>query len=266
VTITNCYVTGKYQLGTLLDGTFKEFGPEFKNHNTGRIKFGTESNGGFKNITVSNCVFEGCRGLAIEAVDGAICEDLTIVGITMRELKNSPMFLRLGARMRGPKDAAVGRMKRILISNITSYDALPNLCSIISGIPGHDIEDLKISDIYLHQLGGGTRDEATLQPEEKEAGYPEPTMFGTMPASGFFLRHCKNVEFSNVEIATDQPDHRPAFWVRDVKGADFFRVKAPGVAPVFALQDVIDFRVSASRGVKDTALDKITHAELPSSS
>ncbi|HEU5403171.1 MAG TPA: glycoside hydrolase family 28 protein [Terriglobales bacterium] len=268
LTITNCYVTGKYQLGTLLDGTFKEFGPEFKNHNTGRIKFGTESNGGFKNITVSNCVFEGCRGLAIEAVDGAICEDITIVGITMRELKNSPMFLRLGARMRGPKDASVGRMKRILISDITSYNALPNLCSIISGIPGHNIEDLKIRDIYLHQLGGGTREEAALQPEEKETAYPEPTMFGTLPASGFFVRHCKNLEFSNVEIAAEQADHRPAFWLKDVDGADFFRVKGPvaAVAPVFALQEVRDFRVSASRGVKDTMLDKTRHAELPSSS
>ena len=33
----------------------------------GRIKCGTESNGGFKNITISNCVFEGCMGLALES-------------------------------------------------------------------------------------------------------------------------------------------------------------------------------------------------------
>jgi len=46
VTITNCEVSG-YDEGTLLDGTFKR---EFRNQNgtfspTGRIKFGTESNG-----------------------------------------------------------------------------------------------------------------------------------------------------------------------------------------------------------------------------
>ena len=62
VTITNCQVSG-YDEGTLLDGTYKR---EFRNANgtfspTGRIRFGTESNGGFKNITVSNCVFDYSR-------------------------------------------------------------------------------------------------------------------------------------------------------------------------------------------------------------
>src|SRR6185369_3050080 len=79
VTITNCQVSG-YDEGTLLDGTYKR---DFRNPNgtfspTGRIKFGTESNGGFKNITVSNCVFDYSRGLALEAVDGALLEDVTI--------------------------------------------------------------------------------------------------------------------------------------------------------------------------------------------
>src|SRR6202522_807177 len=61
VTITNCYVTGNYELGTVLDGTFKRFAPDAHVPRTGRIKCGTESNGGFKNITISNCVFEECN-------------------------------------------------------------------------------------------------------------------------------------------------------------------------------------------------------------
>ena len=80
VTITNCYVTGDYQLGAMLDGTFKRWGPESKLVPTGRIKCGTESNGGFKNITISNCVFESCRGFALESVDGALLEDVTFTG------------------------------------------------------------------------------------------------------------------------------------------------------------------------------------------
>jgi polygalacturonase len=265
VTITNCYVTGNYQLGTMLDGTFKTFGPEFKNHNTGRIKCGTESNGGFKNITISNCVFEGCRGFAIETVDGALAEDITFTSITMRDLKNSPLFLRLGTRMRGPKDSAIGALKRVIISNVTSHGALPELSSIISGVPGHYIEDIKVSDVYLHQAGGGTREMAVLQPPEKEDSYPEPTMFGTLPATGFFLRHIKNIEMSHVEIATEMPDERPAFWLNDVDGADFFRMKGPraGKSSIFLLNDIQDFRVSGSRGVKDIILDKAAHAAIP---
>jgi polygalacturonase len=82
VTITNCQVTG-YNEGTLLDGTFQrtqERAPD-RGGVTGRIKFGTESNGGFKNITISNCVFDRCRGLALETVDGGLLEDVKLSNI-----------------------------------------------------------------------------------------------------------------------------------------------------------------------------------------
>jgi hypothetical protein len=158
--------------------------------------------------------------------------------------------------MRGPKGVSVGSLKRVLISNVSSYRALPELCSIISGVPQHYVEDIKISDVYFHQLGGGTEDMAELQPPERENEYPEPTMFGTLPANGFFLRHIKDLEMSNIEVATEQPDLRPAFWLHDVNGADLFRVKTPISAPHnFFLNDVRDFRVFASHGVKDINLE-----------
>ena len=97
VTITNCYVSGCWEEGTLLDGTYKKFGPDVRVPHTGRIKFGTESNGGFRNITISNCVFEGCQGLALETVDGALLEDVTITNISMRDIISAPIFLRLGS-------------------------------------------------------------------------------------------------------------------------------------------------------------------------
>jgi polygalacturonase len=261
VTVSNCYVTGGYQLGTLLDGTFKRLGPEFKQP-IGRIKFGTESNGGFRNITISNCVFESCRGFALETVDGAVCEDITFTGITMRDIRNSPLFLRLGTRMRGPKGIPVGSLKRVLINNVVSSGALPELCSIVSGIPGHRIEDVKISDVYLHQLGGGTTAMAELNPLEKESDYPEPSMFGGLPATGFFLRHVKNIEMSNVEIAIEHPDARPAFWLHDVEGADFFRVKTPRGSRAFSMRDVHEFRVFGSRNIKDTAVEQVANQVL----
>ncbi len=116
VTISDCYVTGNNRPGTLLDGTFQRFGPELGaglGQPTGRIKLGTESNGGFRNIAVANCVFEGCRGFALETVDGGAIEDITISGITMRDIRNAPFFLRLGARMRGPAGVPVGTLRRV---------------------------------------------------------------------------------------------------------------------------------------------------------
>jgi polygalacturonase len=262
VTITNCYVTGDYQLGAMLDGSFKRWGPDFKVVPTGRIKCGTESNGGFKNITISNCVFESCRGFALESVDGALLEDVTFTGITMRDIRNSPMFLRLGTRMRGPKDAAVGTLKRIIISDVTSYGAMSEFSSIISGVPGYMIEDVKIDNLYMHQIGGGTPEMAALQPEEKADTYPEPRMFGPLPASGFFIRHVKNLDFGNVEIATEKPDSRPAFWLNHVDGADFFRVKTSKGQSAFRLQDVSDFRVFGSRNIQDFSADKVDAKDI----
>jgi polygalacturonase len=122
VTIANCYVTGGYQVGSLVDGSFKRFPETFEDHGwqrTGRIKCGTESNGGFRNIAIANCVFESCRGLALETVDGGIMEDITVTGITMRDTRNAPLFLRLGSRLRGPAGIPVGTLKRVLISNVT---------------------------------------------------------------------------------------------------------------------------------------------------
>lgn len=263
VTITNCYVTGIYDYGTLLDGTFKRMQyPIGSRPPTGRIKCGTESNGGFKNITVSNCVFEGCRGFALETVDGAQIEDITVTNITMRDLVHSPIFLRLGARMRGPQGVPPGVLKRVILSNIVSSNAVAQYPSIISGIPGTMIEDIQISDVYLQQKGGGTKEWAALQPPEKIDGYPEATMFGTIPAQGFFVRHARNVEFSNIEVASLARDERPAFWMQDVDGVDLFRVKAAAQVRGYSLHDVKRFRSFGSRDFQDKSADSVDSLEF----
>jgi polygalacturonase len=264
LTITNCYVTAKYQLGTMLDGTFKEWPADTKTPRTGRIKCGTESNGGFKNITISNCVFEGCRGLALESVDGALLEDIAITNITMRELTSAPLFLRLGSRMRGPAGVPVGTLRRVLISNVVSYNSGSQLPAIISGIPGNMIEDLQINDVYLHQTGGADAAMAAIDPPEDETKYPDPHMFGPLPAYGFLIRHVKNLEMSNVSLATAKDDARAAFWLNDISVADFFRVKASVAtgASMFALRNVSSFRISGSRGVKDTEIESAASRTL----
>jgi polygalacturonase len=261
VTITNCYVTGAYELGTMLGGTWKLRDVKDGQWGTGRIKCGTESNGGFKNITISNCVFDRCHGFAIESEDGAIVEDISITGVTMRDVV-APFFLRLGARLRGPKpETVVGRMKRILISNVTSSNAAL-LPSIIAGVPGHPVEDVKVSDVYLEHVGGAGPDLAAVQPPEKAEAYPDPPMFGPLPAAGWFARHAKNIEMTNVQIATLQADARPAFHLEDVPGADFFRMKLPGTKEQFRLKGVSDFRVFGCRHYADNTVDETSEMRV----
>ncbi|MBT9333068.1 rhamnogalacturonidase [Paracidobacterium acidisoli] len=261
VTISDCYVTGGYEFGTMLDGTWKRHTYSDVRKAVGRIKCGTESNGGFKNITITNCIFDTCRGLALETADGALIEDITISNLTMRNVVHSPLFLRLESRMRGPAGVAPGVLRRVLISNISSSGAVAEYPSIIAGIPGNRIEDIKISDVYLQQMGGGGSEWASLQPPTLPAGYPEASMFGTLPASGFFLRHAKNLEFSNVEIATVKADARPAVWAEDVEGLDLFRLRIPKGTAAFDLRNVRDFRSFGSAVLKDRSAESIDHEQ-----
>lgn len=259
VTITNCQVSG-YDEGTLLDGTFRktqEFAPD-RDRVTGRVKFGTESNGGFKNITISNVVFDHCRGLALETVDGGHIEDIVITNLTMRDVTTAPIFLRLGRRMRGPEGTSVARFRRIQISDVVVSDADPRFASIIAGLPGHPIEDVRLSDIRILYKGGGTRAQAALEPPERETNYPEPSMFGELPAYGFFIRHARNVELSNVEVGFMTEDLRPAFHLEDVRTATFLGVVAQKAAdvPTFVLKNVEDFTVRNSRPVPDTRVER----------
>ncbi|HEY1984726.1 MAG TPA: glycoside hydrolase family 28 protein [Terracidiphilus sp.] len=261
LTITNCFVTGGYEYGSIIDGTWKPLSKEVQPVPTGRIKLGTESNGGFKNVTISNCVFESCQGFALETEDGAIVEDITVTNLTMRDIRSAPLFLRLGTRLRGPEGTKPGVMRRVILSNITSSGA-SRLPSIISGVPGQMIEDVKISNVIFEQTGGASAEMAAIQPEENAAKYPDPHMFGDLPASGLFARHIRNLEVSNAEIATRETDARAAFWLHDVDGADFFRVRVPQGAPAFDLRDVKEFRCFGSRRIADLSLDSVDNRKI----
>ena len=265
VTITNSQVSG-YDEGTFLNGTYKRDYKRYShNTTTGRVKFGTESNGGFKNITISNIVFEYSRGLALETVDGGLLEDVAITNITMRDIVNPPIFIRLGKRNRGPKESMrEGKLRRVIISNVVAYNAESKYASIISGIPGNDIEDVRLSNIRIYYKGGGTREQAALIPPEKEEDYPEPVMFGEMPAYGFFIRHVKGLSMNDVEVSFMTEDVRPPFMLIDVQGADFHRVQAQRLnnEKIFVLKDVTNFNASQVSLLPDIRLSQVKEKEL----
>lgn len=255
VTITNCQVSG-YDEGTFLDGTFRRNYKRYSDSTTtGRIKFGTESNGGFKNVTISNCVFDYSRGLALETVDGGLLEDVTITNITMRDITNAPIFIRLGARMRAPDTIPVGACRRIIISNMIAYNVDYRHGAIISGLPGHEIEDLQLDNIRIFYKGGGPKDSINRVVPEYEKDYPEPYRWRIMPSYGFFIRHVKGLKMQNVEVSFMNEDPRPAFILDDVQRADLFRVnaqKANDGASSFVFKNVSDIKIQQSRDIKDT--------------
>lgn len=254
ITITNCYVSG-FDEGTLLDGTKKRRDEHIFGHGpTGRIKLGTESNGGFRNITISNCVFEYCRGLALESVDGALMEDITISNLTMRDIVNAPIFIRLGARLRGPAGTQVGAARRIKIDTVVVHHAPTEAGILITGIPGHTIDDVSLSNLFIDFAGGGTAADAARVVPEAEKEYPEPYRFGKLSSWGLFARHVTNLTVDRVEFRTALPDLRPVAWLEDAAGASFDRVKFPTAAgaATFVLKDVAGLEIHRSPGLPET--------------
>jgi polygalacturonase len=256
VTITNCQLSG-YDEGTLLNGTYiRSANPSYGVHPTGRIKFGTESNGGFKNVAITNCVFSYCRGLALETVDGGFLEDIVISNITMRDVVNDPIFLRLGARMRAPAGTPIGALRRISISNVRAYNVDPLCSCTISGLPGHDITDISLSDIHISFKGEGTKEQAERVVPENEAAYPEPGMFGVEPAYGLYVRHAADVRFHDVQFELLGSDQRPSMVFDDVKGIELRNIVArkSGAVGTIVLKNVSDFSIHQCAGIPDQTI------------
>ena len=219
------------------------------------VKLGTESNGGFRNISISGIVVKpssdqqekffgqwiGSSAISLEVVDGGTMENVTVSDITV-DGTESPIFIRLGNRGRGYKlrdgkgtlsgngneDTIaelipidhVGSIQGVHLENIQIRNAGSLGCSI-TGLPGHPVENISLSNISLYHQGGVRQEDLSKIEEalkdEKEKEYPEATMWGNLPAKGFFVRHAHNVRFQNIHIQTERPDARPDFVREDAE-------------------------------------------------
>ncbi len=224
IVIRHCAVSG-FDLGTLLDGTrltTQLLAPD-RDRPTGRIKLGTESNGGYRNILIEDCSFTHCRGLALETVDGGVMENVVARRLTMQDVTTAPIFLRLGDRRRGPPGTAIGAIRGVRISEIVATGIDHRYAAGIAGLPGHPIEDVSLTDIRLSYRGGGTAADAARTPEEHVAAYPEPSMFGVLPAWGLWMRHARGVAIDRLELSTETPDARPPIVADDVAALHVMR-------------------------------------------
>lgn len=224
VTITGCVVTG-FKLGTLLDGTRQ---PEKVNWVCGRIKLGTESNGGYRNINISNCTCLWSSGLAFEEVDQGRMENVTVSNITMEHVHHYPIYITTGCRNRGPKERKdVSQGANIYINNVVATDVDSLAGIIVTGMAGTPLRNISLSNIYIEYRGGGQASLARKPYREQGTNYPEPRWAGPTPAYGLFARHVDGLRVSNLTLETQRPDYRPAVILDDVTGDDISGLRAP---------------------------------------
>ena len=189
ITVTNCF------LSTRCNG----------------FKLGTESGGDFSRIAVSNCIITGKKGkspaisgISLESVDGANIDGVTVSNITMTDVR-APIFLRLGKRGRDQATPTPGFLRNVIIDNVTAVRA--SLACSITGIPGHAVENVTLSNIRMEFLGGNPPYPPDTPMPEKEDRYPEALMFGPMPAYALFCRHVDGITLSNIDVS-----YAPGFW------------------------------------------------------
>ena len=220
------------------------------------IKFGTETNGGFEDVTIENIDIRETRitGISIESVDGAVIDGVTIRNVKMSNV-NAPIFVHVGRRMRGPEGLTIGKIKNIVLENITadgpyeSYDIIAwnyfsfkkndfrqdpkifgladsfdgttateqwQMTSNVCGLIESPLENIVLRNIDLKLYGAVTEYEKEVPSEPKV--YPEVYTYGRiLPAKGIYFRHINGLKLENVSVSTYYHDSREDFVFDQVK-------------------------------------------------
>ncbi len=203
------------------------------------LKFGTASFGGFQDIKVQNLyVYDTYRSaIALECVDGGVLKNVYISHAKAENTGNA-IFLRLGKRNKGKR---ISRIENVNISNVEAfipenkpdkgyemegpvdkelYNTLP---SSIVGLPGHLITNVSLNHISIHYPGGINDKVLRIDKSdihkvpERVNNYPEFSMFGELPAWGFYLRHVQGILLKNIKLTLNIEDYRPPFVKDDVQ-------------------------------------------------
>ena len=199
------------------------------------VKFGTASWGAFRNIFITNNnvlnTFRSC--IAIESVDGAKIENILVDGMKARNTGNA-IFVKLGNRA----GDGTGFIRNIMLKNFDvelaegrpdgDYDIRgPEVSyfhnpfpSSITGYPSHAVQNVILDSIRIVAPGNASKGMAYVRVDEvpeNEKNYPEFTMFGELPAWGFFFRHVDGLTLRNVDLIYAKKDFRSPIVKDDVK-------------------------------------------------
>ena len=166
--------------------------------------------------------------------------DIDVSDLVMNDICNSPIYIRLGDRMRAPEGFPFSTVRDIRIRNVSVKDADCRYACLIAGVEGHPVRDVRIENVDIQFRGGLTMADyeeqrgvnpffvpSARKPSERgEANYPEPSAHGIQPAWGFSIMHAENIRLKNVRLELLRADERPWIYKRDAR-----RVKMRGTLP-----------------------------------
>ena len=203
------------------------------------FKFGTDTQGDFRNIVARNLVlggipdslpsfknlYECSTGITLETVDGGNVENILIENITINRSR-CPIFMYIGHRGRvlGNEKPAPGFLKNVVVRNMAGTENRRQ-GSLITGIPAQAIENVIIKNMNISMVGGGTS-EMKKRSVPEMVSYPDALRFRRdgLPAYGFYIRHARNIFLENVKVTPVEEDQRTEF----VSGGHIYRVTVNG--------------------------------------
>ncbi|MDX9881763.1 MAG: glycoside hydrolase family 28 protein [Prolixibacteraceae bacterium] len=194
------------------------------------MRIGLLSRGNFESVTVTNCTFSNIQdsGLKIQLNEGGTMKNMTFSNLTMKNVPR-PIFMTFcqqRACVDSPEEMyPMESMQNFIFSNfmVDNRELDKNSAFFITGLPGHDIENLIFRDIQFFVSGGGTKEDAGRQNlneytlEVLKGWWPEFSLVGTLPASGFFGRHVNGLHIDNFHLHLNKTDERPPVVLDDVK-------------------------------------------------
>ena len=201
------------------------------------LKFGTATEGGYENVTVSNLVIYNddvpydqriISGIALEMVDGGWMQGVVISNIVMQRTR-TPIFIRRANRKPRP-DGTPGTLQGVLIENVYATGAI--LTSSITGLPGFDVEDVTLSNIRIDSEEGGKASWMSAKIPEVPTVYPEAHIFGRLPSYGFYCRHVTGLRMKGVKFSAVTGEQRPAIVCDDVKDLEIGDLRPAPIAGI----------------------------------
>ena len=225
------------------------------------FKLGTDSQGGFENIEFSNStIYSGpgpfgqrvISGVALEVTDGGWIDGVKVSGIEMQRTR-TPIFIRLGHRKQDHVSNKHG-LRNVSIDKLRATEAL--LASSITGMPGDEVRDITLSDITVGRVLTARPESIAAVVPEKERDYPEAHMFGTLPASGLYVRHVRGLQLDRVALSAPSQEARPTIILDDVDGARitaFSSTRVNGSMPIVNIANGRNVTISGSTAPAGTA-------------
>ena len=216
------------------------------------VKFGTSTVSAIRNVVIENIkVYDTYRSaIAIESMQDGVVENVLVNNIKAKNTGNA-IFIRIGRIRNAP---APGILRNITISNVKvsvpfnrpdfKYNmrgpALPYFHNVfpssITGIPGYKVENVVLKNIKIVYPGRGNKSYAYAPVSrlndipELETAYPEFSMFGELPAWGFYVRHVNGLTMENIQLKIKHADYRPAMVFDDVQNLNLVDYSISGDA------------------------------------